>query len=542
MRQVFIYVILILWGCQLPAQEVFHVFPKTDPSTPGSASGDGSLDRPWDLQTALTQNTDVVNSGDTIWLHEGVYNGRYLSTLQSTRANEFITVSAFKNDKVTLNGNVDSPRNVVLDVRSKQVIFKNFEITFLGSYSRNEKDSKFKACTGVQHLNGEHSRFLNLIIHDIPGLGFGSWKDAGGSIIENCIIFNNGYLGKNGKGLGEGIYVQNKTDLTKLIKNNIIFGNYYKGIEVWSAGKRATFEFVKHITVQDNILFNNGLSSGFHRDNIIVGTADRNGINIARDIKILNNVMYHNANFTTKELAREAPSLTLGFNKNAPIENVTVSDNIILGRSNTLRILHAKSLTFSNNTVFTGYVHLGLQTLDYAHDWNFNHNHYFVNYPRPPYRIIGDKDHEFESWTSTFNIDQNSTSSPITSFDLNPVLALHPYRDHPNKFNVALFDKEGDMVTVDFSGTHLKPGHAFTIYDVENPRDILVSGKLPANYKVAIPMALTAYAEPKFSPKAKKTLSNFGVFVVEFDDEAPKEIPSQKQRNLLKRFFSWFRF
>ncbi|MEK7061424.1 MAG: hypothetical protein AAB954_02070, partial [Patescibacteria group bacterium] len=41
-------------------------------SPTGSASGNGSLENPWDLQTALNHPA-VVHPGDTIWLRGGTY-------------------------------------------------------------------------------------------------------------------------------------------------------------------------------------------------------------------------------------------------------------------------------------------------------------------------------------------------------------------------------------------------------------------------------------------------------------------------------------
>ena len=230
-------------------QNQFHVFPENHPLTPGLSTGNGSLQYPWDLQTALKRPNNIINGGDIIWLHEGIYNGRYTCTLKSTIEDKFITVSAYKNDKVVLNGNVTSTSPQTLVVKGGQVIFRNFEVTWLGDYIRDLRDENFGGtAAGINHLSGKNCKFINLKIYNNPGLGFGSWKRTGGTLISGCYIFNNGVITKEGKGAGEGIYVQNKSDEERIIKNNIIFGNYYKGIEVWSAGRNADSEFVKNIT------------------------------------------------------------------------------------------------------------------------------------------------------------------------------------------------------------------------------------------------------------------------------------------------------
>src|SRR5207237_5535605 len=51
----------------------------------GSRSGDGSIIRPWDLQTALSQPSSV-RPGDIIWLRGGSYYGEYASRLTGTES------------------------------------------------------------------------------------------------------------------------------------------------------------------------------------------------------------------------------------------------------------------------------------------------------------------------------------------------------------------------------------------------------------------------------------------------------------------------
>jgi hypothetical protein len=522
------------------AQEEFHVFPKNHTETPGTENGSGSLDEPWDLQTALSQTPDKVNSGDTIWLHEGIYNGRFVSTLQSLKANSFIIVSAFKHDKVVLNGNTASTRNAVLEVKGKQVVFKNFEITWLGDFSRDEKDSNFKVCEGLRHLTGENCRFYNLRIYNNPGLGIGSWKHAAGTIIEDCMIYYNGYIAKDGKGRGEGIYVQNKSEEERIIRNNIIFNNYYKGIEVWSAGKKAEFQFVKNITLDHNIVFNSGSPSGRFFDNVIVASNDRTGLNIARNIKVLDNVFYHNTSKDNGSILGDAPSLTLGFIQKAPIEDVIVDGNIIVGGYNGLRLLEAKSLQFTNNIVHTGIVQVGPSISKYFENWNANGNVIYTGLKKP-YRIPRVQDHSLESWKSNFNLDQDSEVVEISSFNLENILHVSQNGQHKNKFTLALFNAEGNDVTVDFSEYNIQAKQTFKIYDIENPNVVLKTGRLSEDFKVIFPMQLTEFEKPLHNVSALKTLSNFGVFRIEFEDQKIAETSNEKP-NLLDRFLGWLGF
>ncbi len=516
------YILLFVFvHLSMSSQQEFHVFPNSN------SAGDGRLNNPWDLQTALSQSTKSVNGGDVIWIHKGVYNGRYISTLKSNKPNKFITVSAYKNDKVILNGNITSNKKFVLEVKGKNVIYKNFEITFLGDFSRTQIDPDFKKVGGISHTSGVDCKFINLVIHNNPGSGFGSWKRTGGTVIDGCIIYNNGYMSKK-RGSGVGIYIQNESNKTRLITNNTIFNNYYKGIEVWSDNGKATSEYVKNVTLDNNVFFNSGLVSGVFRDNLIIATNDRNGINIAKNITVKNNIFYHNTSLSKTIENNNASSLTLGFNNKAPIENIKVLNNIIIGRKDAIRILEVKSITFKNNIVYSGYFRLRKSVLKHinAKDWKFSNNTYYTR-KNKPIRVQGVQDFTIAQWNTKYGLEAKTKYKNYKEFDLKNVLNITKYEFKNESFRVVLFNKEGKDVKVDFSNYNLKKGMSFTIKDVENYHTILNSGTLNEDLLVKFPMEIKRHSN--------KTFNNFGVYIIEFETlESVK-----KKDNFLKRFFGW---
>ena len=488
------------------------------------------MSNPWDLQTALSQESNAVSSGDVIWLHEGIYKGKFVSTLQSLETEKYITVSAYKKDKVILNGNVNSNNKAVLEVKSQQVIFKNFEVTFLGFYSRHEKNPSFIRADGINHTSGLNCKFINLKIYNNPGSGFGSWKHTGGTLIYGCKIFNNGFFSEV-RGRGAGIYVQNLSDQTRVIKNNIIFNNYYMGIEVWSASKNANSSYVKNMLIQHNIIFNNGSSGGHLKNNIIVATDDNNGINRATNIKLRDNILYHNIDFAKPSLI-DAGSLTLGVNKNAPLLDVEVVNNIIIGGNNALRLDVAENTIFKHNTVYGGYVHFYTHGLTKVETLDFNDNNYFSKNNRN-FRVINKKDYTMVEWKTSFGKDASSTWNNIKNFDMKPVLDISKNEFKPNEYRVTLFNKAGDSVSVDFKSYGLSKQQKYTIYDVENSCKVLISGMLSEDLTVKFPMQLTEYEKPLHNTKAIKTLDNFGVYIIEFS-EAENE-----KKGFFARLFGW---
>ncbi|WP_298238927.1 right-handed parallel beta-helix repeat-containing protein [uncultured Algibacter sp.] len=535
MKHIYIFIVITFFQLNLIAQKEFHVFPKNDKNNHGKSIGTGSFGNPWDLQTALNQKSQTVNGGAIIWLHEGVYNGRFISTLKSTIANKYITVSAFKKDKVILNGNVVSNKKAVLTIQGNNVIFKDFEITWLGEFSRIKGKGDFQKVNGITHTKGgSDCKLINLVIYNNPGGGIGSWRQTNGSLISHCIIYNNGFVDEKGKAFGAGMYVQNEGDKTRLIKNNIIFNNYYKGVEIWSANRKANKDYVKNITLDNNVIFNSGLPSG-HRtvDNIILATDDRNGINIAKNIDIKNNILYHNTDYNRNQVNGDAASLTIGFHANAPVENISIHNNTILGRNNALRILQANSLSFKKNRVYSGYVFLN-STLFKNYDpskWIFNDNMYYTK-KNKSFRVDKKNSYNLEEWKSKFNFDTNSRWQHIKSFGLNNVLDITQNEYKPNLFRVTLFSKEGKDVKVDFSSFKLNEGLSYKIIDIENRKEVLKTGLLDKSIQINFPMNNLVFEKPLHNDRAQKTLSNFGVFIVEFD-----KVEEPKRKSFFGRLF-----
>jgi len=516
MKLVLIYLSFLFTTVNITAQQSFHVFPKSHKSNPGKASGNGSISHPWDLQTAFSQKTQVINGNDIIYLHKGIYNGRYISTITTIDKTKFITVRPYKNDKVILNGNITSKLGSVIDVKGGNVIFKDFEITFLGNFSRSAYDQDFQVVNGISHVDGEDCKFINLKIYNNPGSGIGSWKRTGGTIIDRCLIYNNGYMSKV-RGSGVGIYVQNQSDKTRYITNNTIFNNYYKGIEVWSATSGTRFEFVKNVTLKNNIIFNNGNPRGKFVDNVIIASNDKDGINVAKDIVFDSNVLYHNSDFTTKANFGDGASLTLGYSAKSPVEDVTVTNNVIIGKNNALRLMHVKSLVFKNNISYCGYVHYESSVLKHIKSgWKFDGNTYYTRKSKAQ-RISKHKDFTLKEWQNNFGLDKNSTWKQVKDFNMRSILDITTIDKSENSYRVTLFQKEGKAITVDFSHYNIKKGSTYKIYDIENPNKVIKSGKVSKNSKILFSMSSTFLDMPLHNQNAKKTPSNFGVFMIKFE-------------------------
>src|SRR5512143_555213 len=97
----------------------FYVAPN------GSASGNGSIGSPWNLQTALNQPS-AVQPGDTIWLRGGTYVGHFTSNLNGNSSSP-ITVRQYAGERATLDGN-DGTSNPTLIIQGSYAWFWGFEV------------------------------------------------------------------------------------------------------------------------------------------------------------------------------------------------------------------------------------------------------------------------------------------------------------------------------------------------------------------------------------------------------------------------------
>lgn len=233
-------------------------------TTAGSASGDGSDNNPWDLQTALSQPSEV-QPGDTIWVHGGTYSGNFLSQLAGTVTRP-ITVRNYNDERVIVDGG--SSNDEVFYVTGQyswywglEVINSNPDRTSPDSGNglpgRNRGEGLF--------VTGPSNRFINNLSHD-TAQGMGNWEGATGAEVYGNLFYYNGWQGPDG-GAGHGLYMNNNLGM-KNIENNFIFSNFGYGIHAYTQGGQ-----LKNIMLRNNTSFYNGhLSDGsVYTTNILLG-------------------------------------------------------------------------------------------------------------------------------------------------------------------------------------------------------------------------------------------------------------------------------
>ena len=258
-RWLFCAILLSSIVLPLAAANQWYVSPS------GLPSGNGSISKPWDLQTALNQPASVV-PGDVIWLRGGTYRGNYISYLTGA-ANVPIVVRSYPGEWAVIDRAAPGLFPTVLQINGSWSWFWGFEVTnsdptrIVTSTGSNPDDARAQ---GIAMNNVANVKLINLVVHDN---GNGVVDSAGGSNNEiyGSLIYHNGWIAPD-RAHGDGIYFQNQTGY-KRITDNILFSGFNEGINVYGSDQA----FLNGFDIQGNIAFNSGVLGKWFEHDILVG-------------------------------------------------------------------------------------------------------------------------------------------------------------------------------------------------------------------------------------------------------------------------------
>ena len=246
---------------QLDVSVGFNVTPE------GSPEGDGSLDDPWDFDTALRHPQSVL-PGDVIWVHEGIYRGTWVAKLEGEEDNPII-LSARPGARVTLDSEGSS--EPVLQIYRQWSIFRGLELTNSDPDRRNDRG------TGIW-VGGDHISLQNLIVHEVgSGISGGQLDNdvQQGTFVElhGCVFYNNGWLGTD-RGHGHHIYLTNR-DSKMMLVDNVFFSAYGFGVHAYSETDR---NYVQGFDFIGNVWFLNGAPGQKLVDGCLIGHNGSHGV------------------------------------------------------------------------------------------------------------------------------------------------------------------------------------------------------------------------------------------------------------------------
>lgn len=454
-----LFFLVTLCAHQMCGQTEWHVKPHLNNY---HTNGFGTLASPWSLQHALSGAGSAILPGDIIWLHgdpkstyagnpsvNAIYKGHFKSTIVGgSNTSGYITVSSYPGEWAVIDGNihnnpVDQNPTIgtnspiyILEVSGGNVRFENFEITCLGNFSRladfrtvsdpfpggvaadpppalcnnplplgNRPPFNYHEYVGIQHPSigspAIRNEFRNLVIRNIPGIAFTSWKQTLDSEIYGNVFYNNGVIEvfgfpcspnfeeyvasiiltpsgglTNCRGHQTNIYTQNDSpDIFKrIIRNNIFLNGYDSGIGIWSASNASIVNYLKNYTVSKNVLVNNGSQVPDETANMIISTnagSATNNNSSARNIDVDSNVFYRN-----RQRTGTAGILVAGS------ENINITNNFIFGYTG--MELNGESnhkITFRNNLFAGSRINVITSVGNYRllnYEWNMNFNIYYT--------------------------------------------------------------------------------------------------------------------------------------------------------------------
>jgi hypothetical protein len=472
--------ILFTFNAVVVAGDAYHV------KVEGTSSGEGSINNPWDLQTALSR-TRTVQAGDTIWVHGGTYRGVFTSGLRGN-ASAPVIVKAVQGEDVILDG-YTAQGGAVLSFEGQYTWVWGLTIT-----CKTENRTGSPAITadykdGVYFI-GPYNKLINCVIRDNGGNGVGFWNPAIDAEIYGCIIYHNGNIGST-RGHGHAIYTQN-TQGTKQIRDNIIFNSFGIGIHAYTENGS-----IQGFNIEGNTFFNCGLPyEKFLERHILVG-----GLKPADRVMVNGNYFYNRPAYTAKAMVQfgyGSSNLNAAFSNNYMVDgslycitswqSIAVTYNTIASRLSTREMVSFDSYDNLKNMVF---------------DNNMYHR-----------GKLGS--HSFDEWKNVTGQDGRSiysSSTPQTT-----VYFMQKNEYEVGRANLSIYNwGQENMVAVDVSGL-LSVGDAYEVLDVSNlPGGAIVSGVYSGS-DILVPMQLTDVSLPSGNiPNPRiyvHTAPHFGAFVI----------------------------
>jgi len=466
----------------------FHVTPD------GSPRGDGSRNQPWDLATALAA-VEIVQPGDTVWLHAGTYRGGFVSQLKG-RPGEPVIVRGAAGERVTIDTQPRDERdNGLLLLGGADAIYRDFEVTCSHPTRATEIAGSWPEDIrrGSVDIRGDRIAAVNLVVHDCAS-GFGFWSEGEGGEISGCVIYNNGWRGPD-RGHGHAIYAQNARG-TKRIADNVVFHQFAYGIHVYGSEKASLNGF----EIEGNIAFENGCLArkGDNAPGIMIG-----GASPAARIAVRDNVVV-------------GGGIRLGYPWGVTSEDVVCTGNYSEG----LVLRDFRQATVMRNTLVASSTVVSLEgagdLLLEGLRWNDN-DYYVIDGRWGECSIVPhnkSRGLSFDEWRKVTGLDADSRftkGAPQT-----PRVIVRPNAHEPGRANIAILNPAGAAeVDVDLSRV-LDRGRAFRIVSAKDFFGTpLVSGKYDGG-AVRIPMKPVMPPPPVGLPQVELPVTepHFGAFVV----------------------------
>lgn len=482
-------------------------------ATNGSPNGNGTIDKPWDLYTALTSKN--IQPGDILYIRGGTYDtssigGKsFVCTLKGNSKNP-ITIMPYNNEKVIFDGKSNSDGNPTLNVTGEWLIIRDFYFTNSNKERNSYKSdiSDLQTNSGVD-FSAPNSKLINCFIYDNIGVGCGFWNPAVDSELYGCLIFNNGYNDNyRHRGTGHNIYAQNQTG-TKLIHDNFIFNSVSYGLHAYFTGdsKDPKRNYQSGFDIQRNISFNNGVLVSSYKSNYLVG-----GMQPYSNVYLKDNYAYMWTDTAGKNYQMGYESINI---------DCTLENNYSFRSGTAFEFINFKEINFIGNTIVNKGKSAAVSCVVPAESgydkYIFKNNLYYGTNST----FFRHTDHRGYSDTGNFNLWRNFTKNDNGStFTIGlpnkNLVSVLPNKYEKGRANIVIFNYLGnDYQKIDVSHV-LEKGSEYYVYDVQNIFGKPILSGIYDGSLLNIPMNLTECQQPNVNIDIglKHTSKEFGTFLL----------------------------
>lgn len=482
MRKVLTVVYLLLIGLGASGRE-WYVAPD------GTASGDGSKERPWSLEAAIRPHP-MVQPMDTIWVRKGVYNGAFVSRLRGAPGKP-VVLRAYPGERVVLDGRGFSPKTV-LTIQGEWAWYWGLEITNTDS----NRSSVIAGSNTAQDrgggisMEGPNIKVINCIVHD-TGTGVGQAKNIPDMELYGTIIFNNGWKGPD-RWHGPGIYTQNNTG-QKILRENIIFNSYWSNLQLYGSASSALNNYV----LEGNINFNGRWLVG--------GGAPLKNIEASENMLYGNAAEFSYTNRQNENLVLRRNYFPVSVSAGQGWDRVTAEGNTFLNPGSSGNLIgitisegHAlRESVFARNTYF-------VRQADQA----------IVSVLEPG--MSSARAFRFREWQDA-GFDSDGRLVVVTDGrPSEPQVFVRRNEYEPNRGHVVIYNwPRRDDVEVDISAMNPRPGDRWVLRNVQNYFEEFESG-IYEGRPIRVRMRGWTMAVPvgEEQPLRPATFPDFGVFVL----------------------------
>jgi len=454
--------------------------------------GDGSLNSPWDLATALAVN--AVPPGCTLYLRGGTYTGDFTCNLNGTLASP-ILIKPYPGERVIIDGSlaIDGSYTHWYNIEKTQ--------TGVGRWSDEEGSNPVTLDKGNIVFTGVGVKLINWIVYDQVGDGIGWWAASSGAELYGCVIFNNGWLSTD-RGHGHSIYTQNNTaNAAKSIKHCILaqeFGSNSSNLSLYgSAGELSHYVIDGMIAITGRTLLGGGepLTDVLVKNSHVYGEMQFGYSNIENnEFTLQDSIVVNPVANAFRMMSIKTANITNCILANVETSPAPLGSDVIVYTYDRLAAGYLEFIGTGNNYHYTG-----------TEEKQFIYNH-------PEATSLK----TFAEWQTLTGSDADSTYSTSAPADSVHVI---PNEYDANKGIIVVWNHTGaDSVNVDLTGL-LASGDTYRLRSAINYFGDVATGTVGAGDVIAVDMRAISHsvAIPRDWETAliDTTFPKFGCFVIE---------------------------